>query len=65
MQQIQSEQQEPEGNEGEEEDAPIIIDQLSMDYRELLVPGYARYTPYRVRLAREEEAFFTPSTTPG
>ncbi len=48
-----------------EEEAPMIREQSSGDYRELLTPGYARYTPYRVRVAREEDTFFTPSTTPG
>ena len=43
----------------------MIKEQSSNDYRDLLLPGYARYTPYRVRLAREENAFFTPSTVPG
>ena len=43
----------------------MIKEQSSDDYRDLLLPGYARYTPYRVRLAREENAFFTPSTVPG
>lgn len=54
-----------EAEEDVEEEIPMIKDQLSDDYRELLVPGYARYTPYRVRVAREENAFFTPSTNPG
>ncbi len=48
-----------------EEEAPMIREQSLGDYRDLLTPGYARYTPYRVRVAREEDTFFTPSTTPG
>ncbi len=63
---MQNEELEPdEMGEEVEEEAPMIKNQLSDDYRELLVPGYARYTPYRVRVAREENAFFTPSTNPG
>ncbi|XP_064382985.1 coiled-coil and C2 domain-containing protein 2A-like [Halichondria panicea] len=67
LQQIQNEQVEAEEVDNEvdnEEEAPMIREQSSGDYRELLTPGYARYTPYRVRVAREEDTFFTPSTTP-